>query len=98
MSKDPANGMSRRDVAKLGLGLGLMSVTQESKAESKAAQAYESVLEAKIMVPMRDGVKLATDVYRPAQNGKALAGPFPVILERTPYGRSHVSRSELSVA
>jgi putative CocE/NonD family hydrolase len=50
--------------------------------------------ESRIMVPMRDGVKLATDVYRPAREGKALAGPFPVILERTPYGRDHVSRSE----
>jgi putative CocE/NonD family hydrolase len=43
-------------------------------------------------------VRLATDIYRPARNGKALPGPFPVILERTPYGRNVVSRSELSVA
>ncbi|MDA9409023.1 antibiotic hydrolase [Bradyrhizobium sp. CCBAU 45384] len=64
----------------------------------KAAEPYETVLEAKIMVPMRDGIRLATDVYRPARNGKALPGPFPVILERTPYGRNIVSRSELSVA
>jgi len=47
---------------------------------------------------MRDGVRLATDVYRPAKGGKALPGPFPVILERTPYGRNVTSRSELSVA
>ena len=33
--------------------------------------------------PMRDGVKLATEVYLPAG-----AGPFPVILQRTPYNRS----------
>lgn len=31
---------------------------------------------------MRDGVKLATDVYLPEGEG-----PFPVILSRTPYGR-----------
>ena len=30
--------------------------------------------------PTRDGVKLATEVYLPAG-----AGPFPVILQRTPY-------------
>ena len=94
MSDGAANGISRRDVAKLGIGLGVMPFANEAKA----AEAYEVVLEAKIMVPMRDGIKLATDVYRPAQNGKALAGPFPVILERTPYGRNHVSRSEISVA
>jgi len=35
------------------------------------------------MVPMRDGVKLATDVYRPAD----LTGPLPAILMRTPYNK-----------
>ena len=64
---DGSDGISRRDVAKLGLGLGLMSVA----GESNAAETYETILESKIMVPMRDGIKLATDVYRPAQNGKA---------------------------
>ncbi len=34
------------------------------------------------MVPMRDGIKLATDIYLPSGNG-----PFPVVLMRTPYGR-----------
>ena len=34
------------------------------------------------MVPMRDGVKLALDVYLPKGDG-----PWPVILERTPYSR-----------
>ncbi|HET6829482.1 MAG TPA: CocE/NonD family hydrolase, partial [Ramlibacter sp.] len=42
-----------------------------------------------VMVPMRDGVRLATDIYMP--QGK---GPFPVILERTPYGKGAPSRSE----
>jgi len=35
-----------------------------------------------VMVPMRDGVKLATDVYLP--DGE---GPWPTILFRTPYGK-----------
>lgn len=88
------DGISRREVAKLGLGLGLMSAA----GAGKAAESYETILEAMIMVPMRDGIRLATDVYRPALKGKAVPGPFPVILERTPYGRNIVSRSELSVA
>lgn len=33
-------------------------------------------------VPMRDGKKMATDIYIPAQQGK-----FPVILVRTPYNK-----------
>ena len=44
-------------------------------------------------VAMRDGVRLATDVHLPAG-----PGPFPVILERTPYGREEVSRSEITEA
>ena len=34
------------------------------------------------MISLRDGVKLAADIYRPDDDGK-----FPVILQRTPYGR-----------
>ena len=44
------------------------------------------------MVPMRDGVRLATDVYLPAVTSARL----PVILERTPYDKTGVSRSEVS--
>jgi putative CocE/NonD family hydrolase len=43
------------------------------------------------MVPMRDEVHLATDIHLPEG-----AGPFPVILERTPYGRDQPSRSEIT--
>ncbi len=45
------------------------------------------------MVAMRDGVRLATDIHLPPG-----AGPFPVILERTPYGRNQTSRSEITAA
>ena len=43
-----------------------------------------------VMVLMRDGVRLATDVYRPADaNGDPLPGQFPVILGRTSYDKSN---------
>ncbi|CAH2600803.1 CocE/NonD family hydrolase [Rhodovastum atsumiense] len=45
------------------------------------------------MVAMRDGVRLATDIYLPEGTG-----PWPVVLERTPYGRAAIRRSELSQA
>jgi uncharacterized protein len=35
-----------------------------------------------IMVPMRDGVRLATDVFRPRQEGR-----WPVLLTRVPYNK-----------
>src|SRR5919108_239148 len=53
-------------------------------------------VEREIMVPMRDGIKLACDVYRPAAAGQTVPGAFPVILERTPYGKGQTSRSEIS--
>jgi len=35
-----------------------------------------------VMIPMRDGVKLHTEIYTP----KRLKGPFPILFERSPYG------------
>jgi uncharacterized protein len=49
----------------------------------------EVVVEWDLPVPTRDGVMLATDVYRPPGDG-----PFPVLLERTPYDKTVPSRSE----
>jgi uncharacterized protein len=51
------------------------------------------VVERDVMVPARDGVLLATDIYRP--DG---VGPIPVLLERTPYDKSAPSRSERTAA
>ena len=39
------------------------------------------------MVPLRDGVRLATDLYFPARNGAPAAGRFPAILLRSPYDK-----------
>ena len=36
----------------------------------------------RVMMPMRDGVKLATELYFPEEE----EGPWPVVLVRTPYG------------
>src|SRR5262245_16259260 len=40
-----------------------------------------------VMVPMRDGVTLATDVYLPTVNGAVASEKVPAILERTPYNK-----------
>ncbi len=49
---------------------------------------FDSVAQCDIMVPMRDGTKLATDVYLPASEGKIVQRRFPVILTRTPYNKN----------
>jgi len=39
-----------------------------------------AIVEQKIMMPMRDGIRLATDIYRPKTDKKV-----PIIFSRTPY-------------
>lgn len=40
----------------------------------------EAIVEQKVMMPMRDGTRLATDIYRPKTDDKV-----PIIFSRTPY-------------
>lgn len=39
------------------------------------------------MIPMRDGIRLAADIYSPAENGEVRNGKFPTVLTRSPYGK-----------
>jgi uncharacterized protein len=41
-----------------------------------------------VMVAMRDGARLATDIHRPAREGMAVEGSFPTILARTSYDKT----------
>ncbi|WP_342364358.1 CocE/NonD family hydrolase [Terrarubrum flagellatum] len=50
-----------------------------------------------VFIAMRDGVRLATDIYRPARSGAPVNQPAPVILERTPYGKTQRSRAEIEI-
>lgn len=52
-----------------------------SKAE------YDVVAFKNVMIPMRDGVRLATDIYRPAMGAEVAEGRLPTVLERTPYNK-----------
>ena len=42
-----------------------------------------------VMVPMRDGVKLCTEIFLPRDKGP---GPWPVVLQRTPYTRWDIKK------
>jgi putative CocE/NonD family hydrolase len=52
-------------------------------ARNAAEKELESIaiVERKVMVPMRDGKRMATDIYRPKDTSKK----YPVIFVRTPY-------------
>ena len=58
---------------------------------AQSAESYGIVESRDVMIPMRDGVKLAADVYRPARDGQAVEGKFPVLLMRTPYNKERAS-------
>ncbi len=47
-----------------------------------SGSATEITVERDVAVPMRDGVILRADLYRPASEGR-----FPVLVYRTPYGK-----------
>ncbi len=45
--------------------------------------------ETNVMMLLRDGVRLATDIYFPADNGQRAKGRFPTVLIRTPYNKTN---------
>ncbi len=62
-----------------------LCVVLAKAAPAQTSAAYRAlekvaVVEQKMMVPMRDGIRLATDVYRPKGDTKV-----PVVFSRTPY-------------
>jgi hypothetical protein len=56
-------------------------------AVAREAQ-FQVAISNDVMVAMRDGIKLATDVYFPTENGSVAPGRFAIILTRTPYNKS----------
>ncbi len=68
-------------------GLCLAATTCRWNALAREAE-FDVTPATTLMVPMRDRVGLATDVYLPAHDGKPLDRKLPAILTRTPYGRT----------
>ena len=95
MDEDPPHKapLTRREfAARLLRTAGVMAVPAAARAFSSPLAAAPVTLLSNVMVPMRDGVQLATDIYLPAAG--AQGGRWPVILERTPYDKTADSRSE----
>ena len=73
-----------RTVCVLSASLLVTLTTVSSARESDAAIHVAK----DVMVPMRDGVKLATDIYRRAdEDNKPVEERLPVILSRLPYNK-----------
>jgi putative CocE/NonD family hydrolase len=66
----------------------LLITAAASAADFAPDTALQAVVRKDILVPMRDGVRLALDLYFPARDGKAVDEPLPTLLARTPYNKS----------
>lgn len=50
---------------------------------------FEPVLfQENVRIPMRDGIRLATDIYRPAIKGVPVEEKIPIIFQRIPLASS----------
>ncbi len=62
--------------------IGCAEASTQRSPDAPAAAPTTSPVPRVVSIPMRDGVRLAGDLYLPQQ-----AGRYPVIIEATPYGR-----------
>jgi predicted acyl esterase len=62
-------------------------VSRPGQYQGYSTASYEGVERTSFYIAMRDGVKLAADLYRPTKNGVAASDKLPVIWSHTPYNR-----------
>jgi putative CocE/NonD family hydrolase len=53
------------------------------RPEVEQAPRYQEQVKTSFYLPLRDGVRLAVDLYRPARGGRAMEGRFPVVWHHT---------------
>ncbi len=70
-----------RDAPAQGRGGALTQEARDQRSSIEAELESIAVVDRKIMVPMRDGKRMATDIYRPKDTSKK----YPTIFVRTPY-------------
>lgn len=76
----------------VSLGLVLLSrygtIQAQPPVVAKSQPQHEVIVEKDVKVAVRDGTRLALDLYLPAADGKPVPGKFAAILERTPYNKN----------
>ena len=58
--------------------------------------SYGIVVSKDVMVTMRDGIRLATDLHRPGRDGELVEGRFPTIVCLTPYDKTERRYTEIA--
>lgn len=67
--------------------LARVSTGEPPRVSAREAE-YGVSVEKDIAIRVRDGTKLAADLYRPARGDRPAEGRFPTLLTRTPYDKS----------
>jgi hypothetical protein len=83
--------MLKKNLCLLSFTLTLLCASAWGQAASSAAAGL--VIERNVAMKTRDGVTLKADIYRPAGDG-----PFPVLLQRTPYNKDTTATLALRAA
>lgn len=71
------------------LGLSPLVIAQEKPVLVQLDEV--AIIDQKVMMPMRDGTRLATDIYRPKGDAKV-----PIIFSRTPYNFNTYGNGEIN--
>ncbi len=67
----------------LGGSLSLFLAASPHRPDEQSKPDYSKIFDkTDVMIPMRDGIRLHTEIYRP----KDVKEPLPFLIERTPYG------------
>src|SRR5215831_7017871 len=77
--------MKRVTLCGLFIAAFIFAVALQSDARQEAGPAFDMT---NAMIPMRDGVRLNTNIFVPKNSAK----PLPIILERTPYNAPESAR------
>ncbi|GGB27373.1 putative serine esterase [Sphingomonas metalli] len=78
--------------------LALVTVDTAAPAQNDVHSAVADdpgVVRSSIYLPVRDGTRLAVNIYRPAENGRAREGRYPVVFAFTPYRARYYKDGEV---
>ena len=75
-----------------------MTATEPAPTAGDAAtrEPYGIVVSKDVMLEMRDGIHLATDLHRPGRGGELAPGRFPTIVCITPYDKTERRYTEIA--
>lgn len=70
------------------------SVRADAPPVERRPAEFDVLVERDVAIVVRDGTRLAADLYRPARDGKPVDGRFPTLLTRTPYSKGDGNAAE----